>query len=235
MGIVRHPLNRHRLRQLGIVFSQVPPSTDVYDDWVRHRVDRSMQHYDQVMSWVGLFLFRQGLATFAGPFVNRALLFPMEQVFEDFVASAVRRYQRRFTVFPKRPIRYLAKNSANKAAFRLKPDIVLKEQGKVQFVLDAKWKPLDPAQQNHGVSQGDAYQLFAYGKMYGCGLVILVYPRTTVFRKPFEFQFVDDDGLRMACFPFNVAEPEDTIRTMRRDLLRSPLRCAEHGPRATMP
>ena len=38
------------------------------------------------------------MATFAGPYVNRALLFPMQEVFEDFVTAAVRRHQRRFTV-----------------------------------------------------------------------------------------------------------------------------------------
>ena len=43
-----------------------------------------MRHYDTVMPWVGLFRFGHGLATFAGPHVIRALLFPMEEVFEDF-------------------------------------------------------------------------------------------------------------------------------------------------------
>ena len=78
---VRHPANRQRVHQLRILFSDVPPSTNLDDDWARHRVDRSMRHYDAVMPWVRLFLFGHGLATFAGPHVNRALLFPMEEVF----------------------------------------------------------------------------------------------------------------------------------------------------------
>ncbi len=82
-GVVRHPANRQRVHQLRIAFSEVPSSTNLDDDWARHRVDRSMRHYDSVMPWVGLFLFGHGLATFAGPHVNRALLFPMEEVFED--------------------------------------------------------------------------------------------------------------------------------------------------------
>ena len=76
-------------------FPMCHPSTNLDDDWARHRVDRSMRHYDTVMPWVGLFLFGHGLTTFAGPYVNRALLFPMEEVFEDFVTAAVRRHQRR--------------------------------------------------------------------------------------------------------------------------------------------
>ena len=204
MGVTRQPLNRQRIRQLGMAFTQVPLSANVDDDWARHRVDRSMQHYDQVMSWVGLFLFRYGLATFAGRHVNRALLIPMEEVFEDFVTAAVRRYQRQFTVFAQGPKRYLAKDNADKRVFRLEPDIGLDVQGEIQFVLDAKWKRLDPVRQNYGVSRGDVYQL---------------YPRTTAFRETLEFRFLDSRDLRMACFPFDVADPEGAVRAMMQNLL----------------
>ena len=189
MGVVRHPANRQRVHQLRIVFSDVPPSTNLDDDWARHRVDRSMRHYDTVMPWVGLFLFGHGLTTFAGPHVSRALLFPMEEVFEDFVTAAVRRHQRCFTVRAQGPMWHLATDGAGKPAFRLKPDVVLSERGKVRFILDAKWKHLDPGAPNHGVSRDDAYQLFAYGKRYGCRRVVLVYPRTTAFHESLNFRF----------------------------------------------
>ena len=152
-GVVRHPANRQRIQQLRIVFSDVPPSTNLDDDWTRHRVDRSMRHYDAVMPWVRLFLFGQGLATFAGSHVNRALLFPMEEVFEDFVTAALRRHQRQFTVCAQGPMRHPATDGAGKNAFRLKPDVVLTERGQFRFVLDAKWKHLDAAAPNHGVGQ----------------------------------------------------------------------------------
>ena len=219
-GVVRHPGNRQRVHQLRIAFSDVPPSTNPDDDWERHRVDRSMRHYDAVMPWVGLFLFGQGLATFGGPHVNRALLFPMEEVFEDFVTGTLRRHQRRFTVRAHGPMRHLATDNAGTAAFRLKPDVVLMERGQCRFVLDAKWKHLDPAAPNHGVNQYDAYQLFAYGKRYGCRRVVLIYPRTTEFREPLMFRFVDDGGLEMACFPFDAADSEGTMSVMMHELLR---------------
>ncbi|MYN64632.1 MAG: hypothetical protein F4X11_06340 [Acidobacteria bacterium] len=220
VGVVRHPANRQRVQQLRIVFSDVPSSTNLDDDWARHRVDRSMRHYDAVMPWVGLFLFGRGLATFAGSHINRALLFPMEEVFEDFVTAAVRRHQRRFTVHAQGPMRSLARDGAGKDSFRLKPDIVLSDRAQVRFILDAKWKRLDLRAPNHGVSQDDAYQLFAYGRRYGCRRVVLVYPRTTSFHEPLIFRFLDDLDLEMACFPFNVADSEGTVRMMMRDLLR---------------
>ena len=211
-AVVRHPANRQRVHQLRIVFSDVPASTNLDDDWARHRVDRSMRHYDTVMPWVGLFLFGHGLATFSGPHVSRALLFPMEEVFEDFVTAAVRRHQQRFVVRAQGPMRHLATDEADRPAFWLKPDIVLMERGRVRFILDAKWKRLDPGARNHGVSQADAYQLFAYGRTYGCRRVVLVYPRTAEFRETVRFRFAGD--LEMACFPFDVSDAAGSVRGM---------------------
>ncbi len=218
-AIVRHPSNRQRVHQLRIVFSDVPTSTSVDDDWARHRVDRSMRHYDAVMPWVGLFLFGYGLVTFSGPYVSRAMLFPMEEVFEDFVTAAVRRHQHRFAVHSQGPMRPLATDGADKRAFWLKPDIVLMERGRVRFILDAKWKRLDPSARNYGVSQGDAYQLFAYGRTYGCRRVVLVYPRTTGFRETVWFRFAAHSDLEMDCFPFDVSDAVGSVRAITRTVL----------------
>ncbi|MYA17085.1 MAG: hypothetical protein F4Z28_10135 [Gammaproteobacteria bacterium] len=214
--VVRHPVNRQRLHQLRIVFSDVPTPRNLDDDWARHGVDRSMRHYDTVMPWVGLFLFGHGLATFSGPHVSRALLFPMEEVFEDFVTAAVRRHQQRFVVRAQRPMRHLATDGADKPAFWLKPDIVLMERGQVRLILDAKWKHLDPRARNHGVTQADAYQLFAYGRTYGLRRVVLVYPRTAGFSEPVRFRFAGDHGLAMDCFPFDVFDAVGSVHAITR-------------------
>ena len=215
-AVVRHPANRQRVHQLRIIFSDVPPSTNIDDDWARHRVDRSMRHYDTVMPWVGLFLFGHGLATFSGPHVSRALLFPMEEVFEDFITAAVRRHQQRFTVRAQGPMRPLAMDGANKPAFWLKPDIVLMERGRIRFILDAKWKRLDSSARNYGVSQDDAYQLFAYGRMYGLQRVVLVYPRTEGFREPVRYRFAGDHDLELDCFPFDVSDAAASVHAIAR-------------------
>lgn len=220
VSIVRHPANLQRLHQLRIAFSGVPLSTNLNDDWARHQVDRSMRHYDTVMPWVGLFLFGHGLATFAGLHVNRAMLFPMEEVFEDFVTAAVRRHQHRFTVSAQDQQQHLATDyDTRKPAFWLKPDIVLRKNGQVRFILDAKWKRLDSRKSNHGVSQADAYQLFAYGKKYGCRRVVLVYPKTTGFSQTLRFRFDKNPELELACFPFDVADPAKTVEKMMQKLL----------------
>ena len=98
IGSVRQPRNQQLLHQLRINFSDIPQSEHPKSDWDRHQVDRSIQHYDEVMQWVGLFLFDHGLTTFAGKHVNQTLLFPMWEVFEDFVAACFRRHQQQFSV-----------------------------------------------------------------------------------------------------------------------------------------
>ncbi len=220
MGIARHPANRQRLHQLRILFSSVPLSTNLNADRARHQVDRSMRQYDAVMPWVELFLFGHGLATFAGSHVNRALLFPMQDVFEDFVTAALRRYQQDFAVHSQGTGQHLAIDDRDQEWFYLKPDIVLQERGQNRFILDAKWKRLDPSERNHNIKQPDVYQLFAYGRRYGCRRVALVYPQTAAFRKTLRFRFQDEPALELACFPFNVENPGGTVSALMQELRR---------------
>ncbi len=53
------------------------------------------------------------------------------------------------------------------------------------------------------------YQLYAYGKRYGCKTVALVYPRTGDFEEPLRFVF--HDGPTLLCLPFDVSQPEISV------------------------
>ena len=218
-----HPSNQQLLHQLRISFSEVPRSTRPEVDWQRHRVDRSMRHYDAVMAWVGLFLFDHGLATFAGKkHINHALLFPMEEVFEDFVTDAFQRYQRDYRVKPQGPQQAFTIIDG-KTAFCLKPDISLLRSGKVQFVLDAKWKEINGQNTDlkHGINQNDIYQLYSYGRGFDCGTVVLIYPQTRQFQSHLRYRFTDaitDRPLTLLCFPFDVTKPKDSVREIAHEL-----------------
>lgn len=219
-----HPDHRQLLHQLRICFADVPRSTRPEVDWERHRIDRSMRHYETVMAWVGLFLFNHGLATFAGEHVNRALLFPMEKVFEDFLVDAFRRYQNAYEVRAQRPQCPFAKRVAlatgndpatleSTPAFTMKPDISLLRRDNVCFVLDAKWKVIKDPKQD--IAQSDVYQLYSYGRKYGCRTVALIYPRTAQFQHPLRYDFDDKvtgQPLSLWCFPFDVVHPLDSVR-----------------------
>ncbi len=211
-GSVRQPRNQQLLHQLRICFSDVPQSARPETDWHQHRVDRSIQHYDAVMQWVGLFLFDRGLTTFAGKHVNQTLLFPMWKVFEDFVTHSFRRHQKDYRVTAQGPLKYLVRDGQGLDAFAMKPDISLIFDDKAKFILDTKWKRVNEQTNDpkHGIDQADLYQLFAYGKKYHCKQVALVYPKTERFWNPLPpYEF--DGDLKLLCFPFDVTRPKDSV------------------------
>ena len=221
----RRPRNRQLIHGLRVVFADIPPSSQPAVDWDRRFVDRSMRHYGEVLPWVGLLLFRHGLATFAGEHRNRALLFPMEEVFEDFVTASVRRHQEEYGVHSQGPMWPLATTDGGKTdAFYMKPDITLKSGSANAYILDAKWKRLEAAAEDpkRGISQSDLYQLFAYGKKYGVPRVALIYPRSEGLRQPAWYTL--DNDLRLVCFPFDVTKPKESVGEL--------LSCLREGERA---
>ncbi len=131
------------------------------------------------MQWVGLFLFDHGLATFSGAHASLSLLFPMGQVFEDFVTDSFRSYQEQYTVTAQGPRRPIA-TIDDCPALLMKPDISVLCGVRVAFMIDAKWKRIDTTRDypKHQIDQGDLYQLHAYGTRHRCNAVALVYPRT---------------------------------------------------------
>ena len=170
------------------------------------------------MQWVGLFLFGHGLATFSGRHRNLSLLFPMEEVFEDFVWKSFRRYQSDCRVTAQKPQKALAvkiddRGTSNQRAFMMKPDISLRKGAHVAFILDAKWKRIDASADapKHGIDQADMYQLYAYGKRYECDAVALVYPQTGTFTTKLRYRF--DDDLTLLCLPFDVASPQKSVES----------------------
>jgi 5-methylcytosine-specific restriction enzyme subunit McrC len=93
--------------------------------------------------------------------------------------------------------------------FRLKPDLLIRESAANRLVLDTKWKLIDGAKANgtdkYGLSQGDFYQLHAYGQNYldGQGDVVLIYPKTDAFYQALPvFEFPKSKSLRLWVLPF---------------------------------
>ncbi|MXZ34255.1 MAG: hypothetical protein F4Z21_03120 [Acidobacteria bacterium] len=212
--LVRNMENRRMLgalRQLMEV-AEVPQAANTPADWQRHQVDRSMPHYQPVMQWVGLFLFGHGLATYSGRHRNLSLLFPMEQVFEDYVTHSFRQHLSDYRVTSQSPKKPLAKIE-DQDAFEMRPDISLWRGARVVFILDAKWKEIDALSEDpkHGIDQGDLYQLYAYAKGNGCDTVALVYPRTQTFTSELRYRLLDD--VTLLCLPFDVASPQESIES----------------------
>ena len=62
--------------------------------------------------------------------------------------------------------------------YQTRPDVLIKRRGAVVQVIDTKWKRILPKalDAKQGVSQSDVYQMMAYGQLYECARLTLLYP-----------------------------------------------------------
>jgi len=201
--------NQQLARELQFVFADVPASAQPRIDFQRVRLDRSMGYYADALAWARLILDEESPLTGTGGHRAPSLLFPMEAVFEAFVAKHLARQLARPLILKTQARSHHLVRHREQNWFRLKPDLLIREAGCDALVLDTKWKLLDGLKANgtdkYGLSQGDFYQLQAYGQSYldGQGDVVLIYPKTTAFDQPLQvFKFPKSEGLRLWVLPF---------------------------------
>lgn len=195
--------------ELGFVFADVPPSSKVRLDFQQVRLDRGMGHYIDALSWARLILEEESPLTGSGMHQAPSLLFPMEVVFEAFVAKHLKKQLLTpYTLKAQAQSQYLVSHLDQKW-FRLKPDLLVREGKQNIIALDTKWKLLDSKKCNgtdkYGLSQSDFYQLQAYGLSYlgGEGAVALIYPKTDTFSEPLPiFDYIGTKGLKLWALPF---------------------------------
>lgn len=160
-----------------MMMSDIEESTDYMADFSKYTSNRNMQEYEDIMKWCRIFLTNKSFTAFKGSDVAFALLFPMEKLFESYVADKLRKYidSKEFKMSAQDKGYHLFDMPRR---FALRPDIVVTNKfNKKKVVLDTKWKLLSSnSQANYGISQSDMYQMYAYDKKYKSEKVILIYP-----------------------------------------------------------
>ncbi|HIF9188617.1 TPA: McrC family protein [Photobacterium damselae] len=226
VAYTRFPSNQRLLRELQFAFVDVPMSNSVKQDLNALKLDRSMLNYHAPIAWVKLILAGLSPLSMKGESSALSLLFPMEAVFESYVASVLKsNLQENVELTTQASSKHLVKHNQH-AHFQLKPDLLMMLPDKSQVVLDTKWKLLDLDAHNYGLSQADLYQMFAYGHKYlnGVGDLYLIYPAHESFTKPIEYSFDFTDKLKLWVVPFvidldgksRVIWPaHDYVKTMR--------------------
>lgn len=166
--------NKMDLRRLLLSFEMVDESPEPLKELERIYIDRSIKEYETILQWCRIFLNNQSFTPFKGKDVAYALLFPMERVFESYVAGQLKNSMdnKRYQVKTQDQSYYLFDEPKR---FLLKPDIVVAGEN-TSIVLDTKWKVLTPNKRDFGVSQADMYQMYAYQKKYAAKMVFLLYP-----------------------------------------------------------
>ena len=189
------PKNRNDIKILLGSFGEIEASVDYKTDFSKYIPDRNMKDYTTALMWSIVFLMGKSFTSFAGSEVAVALLFPMEKVFESYIATLIKKelvpqgyaiavQDRKFHLFDEPDKKFL-----------LKPDIVItRKSDGAQFIIDTKWKILSESKANYGISQADIYQMYAYQKKYAAKNVTLLYPKTENVSKE-DIEFVSDDGV----------------------------------------
>ncbi|MXF14019.1 restriction endonuclease, partial [Escherichia coli] len=81
--------NQRWLYELRFAFDGIPLSRDIERDINNLRLERGMAHYNEPMAWAQLILRGMSPSALQGNTKAISLLFPMEAVFESFVAQTL--------------------------------------------------------------------------------------------------------------------------------------------------
>jgi McrBC 5-methylcytosine restriction system component len=145
------------------------------------RIPSIYSDYEEIIQICRMILENQIYSYAEFEMKNWSLLFPMEYIFEDFIAGYIRKYfNDTFKVEPQKSDLYLH-TSPN--TFNLQHDILLtnKKTGE-QIIVDTKYKPrwnLEKSDSKKGIAQSDMYQMISYAYRRGTGKVVLIYPNTS--------------------------------------------------------
>lgn len=177
-ALTQSDLREKRIKQLLSMFDHVDESVNYGKDFSKVVIDRNMKDYERLIKWSKVFLLNKSFMTFTGETEARALLFPMEKLFEEYVAKELKKALRDDWTLTAQDRGYYLFDEPSEI-FKLRPDIVLRKPDKTVIVMDTKWKKLvnDP-QKNYGISQSDMYQMYAYSKKYKARDIWLLYPET---------------------------------------------------------
>lgn len=193
--ITSHYKSKSDLRTLLELFSEVDFSNNYDFDFSKIIIGRNNKKYETVLQWSRVFLSGKSFSAFAGSQISLALLFPMEKLFENYIAALVRKYidKKNYKVHIQDK-RYSLFNTPK--LFSLQPDIVIENiHSGEMFVMDTKWKLLSDKSTNYGISQADMYQMYAYSKKYSAPNVTVIYPLTESSLDALEFR--SDDGVNV--------------------------------------
>ena len=165
VGLTRSWGNHRRLMEVLARLENVATSMSPLQEPVA--LDRTNAAFHDLHRLAVLLLRGDWQQTATGRASGFPLLFPMNDLFEEFVARSLRkalgagRVQLQDQRYALKPPRH-----------RLVPDIVVDKNG-CPVVLDTKWKRLRRAD---GPSRADVNQMLVYGQAYKATRVILVYP-----------------------------------------------------------
>lgn len=146
-------------------------------------IGRNYKYYAQTLDWCRIFLSRKSFTSFKGPSLAFAILFPMEEIFEAYIAHMMKKTLPEVNVSAQdKKYSLFDRTTETRAGYRLRPDLVVRYEDDRTTIADTKWKVLDLS----GPSQADLYQMYAYYTRYrhkseNVDKVVLIYPYSSAY------------------------------------------------------
>lgn len=172
--------NQRLLQEIVFVLDEVEDTPITIHDANSIKLNPFFDDYILIMEMCKTILNQQIYSHNSYDFSQWCLLFPMEYIFEDFVAGFLEtHFSEQWKVEYQKSNAYLV---SNPDAFQMQHDIFLtsRDSEKRKIIIDTKYKLRDYSDTDpkKGVSQADLYQVVSYAYRRGCTEVILIYPNT---------------------------------------------------------
>lgn len=175
--------NLRIIREQLVYFEFVDLTNSPEQTFQKVSIGRNYTYYEQTLNWCRIFLSRKSFTSFKGSSLAFAVLFPMEEIFEAYIAYMMKKsipdanvsaQDKKYSLFDR--------TNETKAVYRLRPDLVVRFEDNQTIIADTKWKVLDST----GPSQTDLYQMYAYYTRYrhkseNVDKVVLIYPYSSSY------------------------------------------------------
>lgn len=177
--------NLRNIRKQLVFFDKVELTYAPLDTFHQINIGRNHAYYELALEWCRIFLTENSFTSTAGESMAFAMLFPMEKIFESYVAIKMKEVHTTYNIcLQDRSYSLFDKTENSKGGYNLRPDIVVRCPEGDMIILDTKWKNL----KENGPDQADLYQMYAYHTRYTdkkekVKKVILVYPKSTAYEE----------------------------------------------------
>jgi 5-methylcytosine-specific restriction enzyme subunit McrC len=206
------PLNGLKIRKHLENFEGISESIEYKKDFAYCKQNGFLlKNYAKLLSWCDVLLDNKGFSNYRGNSVNLSILFPMEKLFENYIAFMLSKYAKALDVKRQDRRFYLVKEISDGkelGQFQLRPDLVL---SKNSVIIDTKWKILEDSKSHFNISEKDIYQMYAYGKRYQRETEKMLPPRL--------FLLYPRNVLKNADLPKYVYDIEMSLDVLTYDLL----------------
>ena len=164
------PATRARLNKILAIYEDVELRAISYAQAKKILLNRNQLIFKDVLDLALLFLQHSTISLHNKTFTNLAILFDMNKLFEEFVATALEKaFPGQVQTQQSRRIIDSIGGHAN-TSYSIRPDILFRHH----TIIDTKYKILDLP--DNKPSEADIYQMLAYNRFFNRQNIILCYP-----------------------------------------------------------